>query len=100
MMIAASILDSLETNFITGIIDTWITVMGPAFWVIVGLIIVIPMYNRLGIMPVAVIILSGVWIVFSQVLPGEALNVVMGIIIFAGASMITIVFFARRRPFG
>ena len=92
-------LDALETNFITAIITEYTNLMGPIFWVFVSLILMLPLQNRIGLLPIALIALQ-IWGVFVYVLPSGALNVGMAIIILAGSSMLTILLFARRRQYG
>jgi len=98
-VLVMDLLDSLETNFITGIITEYTDLMGPVFWVVVSLILMLPLQNRIGLLPIALIALQ-IWGMLVFVLPAGALNVGMAIIILAGSSMLTILLFARRRQYG
>jgi len=73
--------------------------MGPIFWVFVTLAFMLPLVNRLGIMPVMII--AGMWwSTFLYILPAVALNIGMAIMALAGMSILVVLFFARRRQYG
>lgn len=93
------LLDALEDNFVTGLITEYTDTMGPVFWVIVSLIFMLPLRNRIGTIPIALIALQ-IWGMLFYVLPSGALNIGMAIIILAGSTMLTMLLFARRRQYG
>jgi hypothetical protein len=92
-------ISAIETNFLTGIIVTYTGLIGPAFWGIVALIALIPLQNRVGLMPLIGIALL-LWIDLEYVIPAAGLQIGMAVLILGGAAVLTMLFFARRRQYG
>lgn len=92
-------LESLSSDLIGGIIGEYTNLIGPVFGLFIVIALMLPLVNRIGIEPVVILSLM-FWFTFFLVLPAVALNVGIIIIILTGASILTILFFARRKQFG
>jgi len=92
-------LDAIETNFVTGIISQYTGLIGPSFWAIIGLIALLPLQNRVGLLPLVAMVLL-IWVDLQYIIPAAGLQIGMAVLILGGASALTMVFFARRRQYG
>jgi len=94
-----NLLDAIYQDLLGGLIAEYTDTMGPIFWVFVTLAFTLPLVNRIGILPVAIII--GMWWgTLLYILPAVALNIGMAIMALAGMSILVVLFFARRRQYG
>lgn len=94
-----NLMDAIYQDLIGGLIAEYTNTMGPIFWVFVTLAFIMPLVNRIGILPVSIIV--GMWWgTFLYVLPAVALNIGMAIMALAGMSILVVLFFARRRQYG
>ena len=96
---ATGLLDAIQTNFVGGVIAHYIGLIGSSFWVFIALIALLPLYNRIGIIPIIAIVLI-VWADLMFIIPAAGLQIGMAIIILGGAAILTMLFFARRRQYG
>lgn len=94
-----SLLDAIQINFVTGLIAIYTDLIGNAFYVFITLIALLPLQNRLGILPVVVISLI-LWVDLALIIPAAGLQIGMAIIILGGAGILTMLFFARRKQYG
>jgi len=97
--VGSDLLGKLSSDLIGGIIGEYTSLIGPVWGLFIVLGLFLPLVNRIG--PESVIILSIMfWGTFFVILPATALNVGIVIIILVGASILTVLFFARRRQYG
>lgn len=97
--VGSDLLGKLSSDLIGGIIGEYTALIGPVWGLFIVLGLFLPLVNRIG--PESVIILSIMfWGTFFLILPATALNVGIVIIILVGASILTVLFFARRRQYG
>lgn len=95
-LLVGDLLSELNTNPIGALMSPITGLIGNWTAVIVTVILLIPSINRVGPEPVIIMsILS--WVVFVQLLPAGALNLLMAIMVTGGAGILTVLFFSRRR---
>ena len=92
-------LTGLTTDLSGSIIGIYTGVVGSVFWAFITLYLFLPHVNRVGVIP-SVILGLLVWGTFTQVLPAAAQNIGIAISLLAGASLLVVMFFARRRQYG
>ena len=97
--VVGDLLDDIMSDLMGGIIGVYTDTLGPIFWVFGALILLLPLQNRIGIMPI-IIICGMIWGTLIYVLPATGLNVIYAIMYLAGASALVILFFSRRRQYG
>jgi len=96
--VSTGLLDGFKEDFIGSLIAEYTNTLGPVFWVFITLIFMVPLVNRIGVFPV--VIIAGMWwATFLYILPAYALNMGMAIVLLAGASVLVVLFFTRRRQY-
>ncbi len=93
------LLTAIEENFMIGLINVYVDLLGPAFWGVVALIALLPLQNRVGTLPLVGVSLL-LWLDLQYIVPAAGLQIGMAVIILGGAAVLTMLFFARRRQYG
>ncbi len=93
------LLTAIETNFLSGIIVTYTGLLGPAFWGIIALIALLPLQNRVGLLPLVGIVLL-IWVDLEYIVPAAGLQIGMAALVLGIAATLAIMFFSRRRQYG
>jgi len=92
-------LTELTTDFSGGVVSIYTSVVGPVFWAFIAIYLYLPHVNRVGVIP-SVILGLITWGTFAKVLPAVAQNLGIAISLLAGAALLVVMFFARRRQYG
>ncbi len=93
------LLTAIEENFMVGLINVYVDRIGPAFWGVVALIVLLPLQNRFGTLPLVAISLL-LWLDLQYIVPAGGLQIGMAVLVLGGAAVLTMLFFARRRQYG